>query len=93
MAFSILYLLLWLISFYTHNTLSIFAKTIDNLISILESECEIAINWFKENHMIANAGKFQVIIFDKQKRNHTKQIIKNYQKEIKAVSKVKLLGI
>ena len=33
------------------NTLSSFTITIENLISILESEKEIAINWFKDNHM------------------------------------------
>ena len=82
----------------THNfsddkTLSSFAKTIENLISILESEREIAINWFKHNHIFVNPGKFQAIIFDKQKGNGTNQIINMDQKDIKVVSKVKLLGI
>ena len=67
-------------SFADDNTLSSFAKTIENLISILESESEIAINWFKYNHMIVNPSKFQAIILDNQK-------------EIKVVAKVKLLGI
>ena len=79
--------------FADDKILSSFAKTIENLISILESESEIAINWFKDNHMIVNPGKFQAIIFDKHKGNHTNQIINIDQKEIKAVSKVKLLGI
>ena len=43
--------------------------------------------------MILNPGKFQARIFDKRKRNHTNQLINIYQKEINAVSKVKLLGI
>ena len=68
-------------------------KKIRNLISILESESEITINWFNDNHMIVNPGKFQAIIIDKHKENHTNQIKNIYQKEIKAVSKVKLLGI
>ena len=80
-------------NFADDNTLSSFAKTIENLISILESEIEIAINWFKDNHMIVNPGKFQAIIFDKNKRNHTNQIINIDQNEIKVVSKVELLGI
>ena len=58
-------------NFEDDNSLSSFAKTIENLISILESESEIAINWFKNNHMIVNPGKFQAIIFDKHKGNHT----------------------
>ena len=82
----------------THNfaddkTLSSFAKTIENLISILESEREIAINWFKDNHVFVNPGKFQAIIFDELKGNGTNQIINMDQKDIKVVSKVKLLGI
>ena len=80
-------------NFGDDNTLSSFAKIIENLISILESESEIAINWFKDNHMIVNPGKFKAIIFDKRKGNHTNQIINIDQKEIKGVSKVKLLGI
>ena len=59
----------------------------------MESENEAAINWFKNNPMILNPGKFQARIFDKRKRNHTNQVININQKEIKAVSKVKLLGI
>ena len=43
--------------------------------------------------MIVNPGKFQAIIFHKHKGNHTSQTINIDQKEIKAVSKVKLSGI
>ena len=39
--------------------------------------------------MIVNSGKFQAIIFDKHKVNHTNQIINIDQKEIKVISKVK----
>ena len=62
-------------NFADDKTLSSFAKTIENLISILKSRREIAINWLKDNHMIANPGKFQAIIFDKHKANYTNQII------------------
>lgn len=41
-----------------NNTLSSFPKTIENIISILESESEVAINWLKDNHMIVNRSKF-----------------------------------
>ena len=81
-------------NFADDNTLSIFAKTIENLNSILKSESEIPINWFKDNHMIVNPGKgkFQAIIFEKDKGNYTNQIINIDQKEIKAVSKLKHLN-
>ena len=43
--------------------------------------------------MIVNLGKFQAIIFDKHKENYANRIISINQKEIKAVAKVKILGI
>ena len=43
--------------------------------------------------MIVNPGKFQAIIFNKHKENHTNRTININQKEIKAVAEVKLLGI
>ena len=72
------------------QTLSSFAKTVKNQIRILESENEIAIKWIKNNHMIVNPGKFQAIISDKHKGNHTNRIININQKEMKPVAKVKL---
>ena len=80
-------------NFEDDNTLSSFGKTIENLLSILESENEIAINWFKDNRMIVNPGTIQLVIFDKQKGNHSNQIINIDQKETKVVSKVRLLAI
>ena len=80
-------------NFADDNTLPSFAKIIENLLSLLESKSEMAINWFKDNHMIVDLGKFHAIIFDKHKGNHTNQIINIDQTEIKAVSKVKLLRI
>ena len=72
-------LVAWDNHFADHNTLSSFAKTIENLTSILESESEIALNWMKYNPMIMNPGKFQALIFNKHKENHTNQIINIYK--------------
>ena len=46
-------------NFADNNTLSSVAKTIKNLISILESESEIAITWFKNNRMIVIPVNFK----------------------------------
>ena len=46
-------------NFADDNTLSSFAKTMGNLISTLQSESEITINWFKYNHTIVNPVKFK----------------------------------
>ena len=43
--------------------------------------------------MIVNPGKSQTIIFEKSEVDHANQITNIDQKDIKAVSKVKLSGI
>ena len=51
-------------NFADDNTLACFSKTIRELIESLESVCGVALNWFNENKMIVNPGKFQAIIID-----------------------------
>ena len=38
-----------------------FATTVSELIKILESESEVAIDWFKINKMVVNPDKFQAL--------------------------------
>ena len=80
-------------NFADDNTLACFSKTIQELIGSLEPECEVALNWFNENKMIVNPGKFQTIIIDKRKQDHTNEIFKIGSKEIKVASQVKRLGV
>ena len=63
------------------------------MIHLLESECSVAIKWFKDNKMIVNPGKFQAIILDKKKNNHTQELIKIGKNDVKVKSSVKLLGV
>ena len=51
-------------NFADDNTLACFSKTIQELIGSLKSEYEVDCNWFNENKMIVNQGKFQDIIID-----------------------------
>ena len=73
--------------------LSTFATTISRLIKILEFVSDVVIDWFKKNEMVVNSDKFQAIILDKRKRDHTDEriTVDNYQ--IKIVSSVKLSGL
>ena len=80
-------------SFADDNTLSAFANNLQNLIHLLESEYSVATKWFKDNKMIINPGKFQAIILDKKKNNHTQEIIKIDKNVAKVKSSVKLLGV
>ena len=70
-------------NFADDSTLACFSKTIQELIGSLESECEVALNWFNENKMIVNPGKFRGIIIDKRKQDHANKIFKIGSKEIK----------
>ena len=58
------------------KTLACFSKAIQELIRSLESECEVVLNWFNENKIIVNPGKFQDIIDDNRKQDHTSEIFK-----------------
>ena len=44
------------------NTLAFFSKTLSYLIGVLEKEAGVALNWLKENQMIANPEKFHAIL-------------------------------
>ena len=82
-----------LYNFADDNTLSAFATTVPELIKILESESEVVIDWVKINKMVVNPDKFQAIILDKRKRDHTDEHITVDNQQIKVVSSVKLLGL
>ena len=81
-----------LYNFADDNTLSAFATTISRF-KILESECEVVIDWFKKNKMIVNPDKYQAIILEKRKRDRTDERITVDNQQIKVVSSVKLLGL
>ena len=40
-------------------------------VKILKSESEVVIDWFKKNRMVVNPDKFQAIVSDNRKRDHT----------------------
>ena len=80
-------------NFADDNTLTTFAQNVLNLISVLEFESNIAIDWFKTNKMIVNPRKFQSNIIDKKKQDHTKETFEIGDKVIEASPSVKLLGV
>ena len=67
-------------NFADDNSLSAFESNITNLKLIQESESKAAISWFQSNEIIVNPGKFQCIIIDKKKQDHTAEYISIYQK-------------
>ena len=51
-----------LYNFADDNTITAFEKDITLLKETLQNEAEIAIQWFKDNFMIVNPGKFQAMV-------------------------------
>ena len=80
-------------NFADDNTLSAFAENVSKLINILQSESEVITDWFKKNQMIVNPDKFQVIIIDKKKGDHTNENVVIDNKQIKTAPSVERLGI
>ena len=80
-------------NFADDNTLSAWAETVSKLIDTLESESNIAIDWFRKNEMIIKPDKFQAIILDKKKSNLTNILLAIDNQTIKSVPSVELLGI
>ena len=70
-------------NFADDNTLSMFEETIQNLIALLETESNTAIEWFQNNKMMVNPGKFQAIIIDKKKKCHTNETFKIGDKKLR----------
>lgn len=54
------------------TVLSVQVQSISYLIAILASEIRVAIYWFTKNKMIVNLEKFQTIVLDKKKSDHSR---------------------
>ena len=80
-------------NFADDNTLFAWGETLSKLIGTLESESNIAIDWFTKNEMIINPDKFQAIILDKKKSNLTNIPLTIDNQTIKSVPSVELLGV
>jgi hypothetical protein len=74
------------------NTLSYAHKEISSVITTLESESEVAIDWFSSNLMLANPDKFQAIILGPNSGNEPHTF--NFgETQVQSEESVKLLGV
>ena len=80
-------------NFADDSILSAWGETVSKLIETLESESNIAIDWFTKNKMITNPDKFQAIILDKKKSKLTNIPLTIDNQNIKSVPSVELLGV
>ena len=75
------------------NTLAFLSKTFSNLIGVLEKEAGVALNWLKQNQMIANPEKFHASLIRKDQTNTSGENLIINGELIKSEETVKLLGI
>ena len=75
------------------NTLACFSKTLPDLVRALEAEAGVALDWLKENYMIANPSKFHALFIKKDQTTTSGERISIQGKTIKSEDSVKLLGI
>ena len=68
-------------------------QTLSKLTDTLESESNIAIDWFTKNEMIINPDKSQGIILDKKNSNLTNIPLTIDSQTMKSVPSVEYLGI
>ena len=66
-------------------------QNLNDLLRTLEKESESAVDWSRNNNVIANPDKSQAIIINKRRENQI--ITKIYNNEIETTKSVKLLAI
>ena len=80
-------------NFADDNTISAIGKNVDELLSTLKTESEIAVDWFNKNSMIVNPNKFQALIVNRSNNSQNSYEIQIKNHSIKSDENVKLLGI
>ena len=80
-------------NFADDNGISTSAESVPVVITNLETDSFKAINWFKENKMIANPGKFDAMIMKKHGEDISKTILNIGDKKIETSNKIELLGL
>ena len=48
-------------NFADDTSLSVYGRCIENVVSTLENELKIALIWFKNNSLVPNPDKFQIM--------------------------------
>jgi hypothetical protein len=85
----------FLINYADDNTITMYNENLTTVINALKYDANIAVNWFKYNHMKANPAKFQVIFLQPAWKKDV--ILPTYfdisDQNIEVSNDVKLLGI
>ena len=80
-------------NFADDNTIAVTCKNLNDLLRTLEKESESAVDWFRNNKIIANPDTFQTIVMNKRRKNQKRHKLKIYNNEIETTKSVNLLSI
>ena len=80
-------------NFADHDTISVASRKSDTLLEILKNESKSAVNWFKNNNMIVNPDKFQLMLLQKSAKKLIQEKLQIAKNEIKSENSVTPLGI
>ena len=92
----LLYFLDGLCNIYNYaddNTISVSHEDLSVMRNKLRNASDIALEWFKDNHMQANPTKFQGIIFSRKDIAEDEYLLSTSENEIQCSKHVRLLGI
>ena len=81
-----------LLNFADANTVTAAERTIENLLSTLETESQAALEWFKLNEMIVNPEKFQAIVVKRKATMKDSHPLNIDDLTINSENSLKLLG-
>ena len=79
--------------FADDNTILVASKSRGTLLKILKNESELALNWFRNNNMIMNPDKFQLMLLQKSTKKVIQAKLEIDNNEIESVNSVNLLAI
>ena len=82
-----------LYNFADEKAITAFEKDLTLLKETLQNEAEIEIQWFKDNFMIVNPGKFQAMVINKFGKMENKHEMYIGNKKLTSEHYIKLLGI
>ena len=80
-------------NFADGNTISVASKNRDTWIETLKNESESVVNWFRNNNMIVNPDKFQLMLLQKYTKKVIQEKLQINNNEIESENLVTLLGI
>ena len=80
-------------NFADDNVISVASKKRDTLLETLKNESESAVNWFRNNNMIVNPEKFQLMLLQKSTKKLIQEKLQIDNKKNKSENSVTLLGI